>query len=193
MRKLFFLAVSFLVFCTPSLVSACTCVFTPGTCQQSWKSADLIFARKVTRKVPVGAGVDIDVSYTIYAFEFQVTEVFRGFAFERQTILVHTGAGGGDCGYQFKVGSSYLVYASLHDGRLGTNICTPTRPSAGALHTVDEKEADAAKWHGGTMGDTTETGEFELWLLRPSQYRLVFRRKIDGHVNFGVPPVKSEA
>jgi hypothetical protein len=329
MRKLFFLAASFLIFCTPSLVSACTCAFTLGTCQQTWKSADLIFTGKVTRKVPVGEGVNIDVSYTMYAFEFQVTEVFRGFAFEGQTVLVHTGAGGGDCGYQFKIGTNYLVYASLNNGRLGTNICTPTRPSAGALHIVrqlralqkggraadlfgtiatspvaftdinqdikplagkqvrvidgnnveqstttddegifsfqdlpagtyrievspplgmstwalnkgeifdvdigaprasgcpvnitfspdgrikgkvidedgngvagfiatepvDEKEADAAKWHGGTMGYETETGDFELWLLRPSQYRLVFRRKIDGHVNFAVPPFKSE-
>ena len=330
MRKLFFLAASFLIFCTPSLLSACTCAFTPGTCQQSWKSADLICTGKVTRKVAVGKGFfNIDELYTIYAFEFSVTEVFRGFAFEGQTILVETGVGGGDCGYNFKVGTSYLVYASRYNGELHTDICSPTRPSAGALHIirelralqkgghtadlfgmiatsplaftddqqeikplagkqvrvigdnkidrstttdgegifsfqdlprgtyrievdppfgmstwqrnsgevnnvdvgtrgaagcpinftfsadgrikgkvidedgngvagfittepVDEKEAEAAKWRGGTMGYTTETGEFELWLLRPSQYRLVFHPKTNGRVDFGVPAVKSE-
>jgi hypothetical protein len=330
MRKLFFLATSLLIFCTPSLVSACTCAFTPGTCQQSWKSADLIFTGKVTRKVVVGEGFfNIDEPYTMYAFELSVTEALRGFAFQGQSILVHTGVGGGDCGYNFKVGTSYLVYASRYNGELHTNICSPTRPSAGATHIirqlralqqgrraadlfgmlgtspvaftdieqdikplagkqvrvidgnkveqstttddegifsfqdlptgtyrievdppfgmstwqrnkgevydvdvgaprasgcpvnitfspdgrikgkvidedgngvagfiktepVDEKEAEIAKWRGGTMGYETETGDFELWLLRPTQYRLVFQRKINGRVDFGVPPVKSE-
>ena len=61
MRKLFFLAASFLIFCTPSLVSACTCAFAPGTCQQTWKSGEVIFTGKVTRKIADGKGVDIGV------------------------------------------------------------------------------------------------------------------------------------
>jgi len=328
-RKLFFLAASLLIFCTPSLVNACTCAFTPGTCQQSWKSGEVVFTGKVTGKMTTDKGVDIEVYYTKYKFELLVTEAFRGFAFVGQKIIVYTGAGGGDCGYNFKVGTSYLVYASLNNGKLGTNICTPTSPVSEVPHIVqqlralqkgeraadlfgrigtsplaftedphdikplagkevrviasrnferstttddegifsfqnlpagtyrvevdppfgmstwqrnnnqaykvdigargasscpisltfsadgrikgkvidedgngvagfittepvDEKEADVAKWRGGTMGYTTDTGEFELWLLRPSQYRLVFRPKIDGYVSFGVPPVKSE-
>jgi hypothetical protein len=42
------------------------------------------------------------------------------------------------------------------------------------------------------MGYTTDTGDFELWLLPPGQYRLVFHPKINGRVDFGVPAVKSE-
>ena len=42
------------------------------------------------------------------------------------------------------------------------------------------------------LGYTSESGDFELWVLRPTRYRLIFRPKIDGQVNFRVPPVKSE-
>src|ERR1044072_1813295 len=326
MRKLFFLAASLLIFCTPSLVSACPCAFAPGTCQQAWKSGDVVFTGKVMRKVAVGESVDIDVPYTKYGFELTVSEVFRGFAFEGQKVTVQTGTGGGDCGYNFKVGTSYLVYASSEYGQLFTNICTPTSVAADVPHLirqlralkkrepvadlfgmigtsstddspgvkplagkqvrvsgsknsqqttttddqgifsfqnlppdtyrievepplgmstwalnegktynvdigaqrtsgcpfnltfspdgrikgrvidedgngvagfvttepVDEKEAEQAKRRGGTLGYTTANGEFELWLLRPGQYRLVFRPKVNGHVDFGVPAVKSE-
>jgi hypothetical protein len=60
------------------------------------------------------------------------------------------------------------------------------------LEPVDEKEADIVKWRGGTLGYTTENGDFELWLLRPSQYRLIFYPKVKGWIDFRVPPSKSE-
>lgn len=42
-------------------------------------------------------------------------------------VRVVTGRGGGDCGYRFEVGESYLVYAhSAGAGGLGTNICQRT-------------------------------------------------------------------
>ena len=48
-------------------------------------------------------------------------------------VLIVTGSGGGDCGYRFEVGESYLVYAyGSRGGRLGTNICQRTRKIADA-------------------------------------------------------------
>ena len=42
-------------------------------------------------------------------------------------VSVVTGLGGGDCGYRFEVGQSYLVYAHASGGGgLGTNICQRT-------------------------------------------------------------------
>jgi hypothetical protein len=64
-----------------------------------------------------------------------VTEVFNGhFASEKDTI-VFTGTGGGDNGYPFVVGQSYLVYASSNQEQLTTSICEQRRPAvmAGAL------------------------------------------------------------
>lgn len=50
------------------------------------------------------------------------------------TIYIQTGAGGGDCGYKFKIGREYVVYGSAvkeHPKRdvqvlIETNICTRT-------------------------------------------------------------------
>jgi len=45
-----------------------------------------------------------------------VSEAFRGVS--SQGVDVDTGYGGGDCGYPFKVGETYVVYASLQsDGQ----------------------------------------------------------------------------
>jgi hypothetical protein len=44
-----------------------------------------------------------------------------------EEISINTGRGGGDCGYRFEVGESYLIYAYGSDvGRLSTNICQRT-------------------------------------------------------------------
>ncbi|WP_052574125.1 hypothetical protein [Haloferula sp. BvORR071] len=42
-------------------------------------------------------------------------------------VEIHTGFGGGDCGYHFEEGKSYLIYANRSDdGRLNTGICLRT-------------------------------------------------------------------
>ena len=44
-----------------------------------------------------------------------------------------TGTGGGDCGYDFKIGERYLIYAhQWGSNRLTTSVCTRTRPYAKA-------------------------------------------------------------
>jgi hypothetical protein len=57
---------------------------------------------------------------------FAVAERFKGV--DGRLIDVLTGSGGGDCGFNFRVGSSYLVFAYRHPvtGRLGTGICSRT-------------------------------------------------------------------
>lgn len=48
-------------------------------------------------------------------------------------LIIRTGRGGGDCGYNFEVGQRYLVYAYGSDEtRLETNICQRTRRLADA-------------------------------------------------------------
>ena len=324
MLKHFFLTATILILGTPSLASACTCGLWPGSCNQAWKAGQVIFTGTVTGKLTSN-----ETSFTQNAFQFAVSESFRGPAIGGQNITVYTGMGGGDCGYQFNLGATYLVYASEYNGKLVTGICTLTSPAArmqatirqlralgkgervadvfgmistsplsfaddpseikplagkrvrvigsrnleqstttddegiysfpslpadtyrlevdppegmstwqrnkgepykielGAqgvsgcpaslsfvadgrikgkvvdengngvagfvtLEVLDPKEAEAAKWRGGLVGYDTESGEFELALLRPNKYRLLFRRKIDGRVDFRVPPVRSE-
>jgi len=59
--------------------------------------------------------------------KFSVEESFKGLG--STEALVFTGWGGGDCGYPFRTGQQYLVYAykDEKDGRLGTSICSRTR------------------------------------------------------------------
>jgi hypothetical protein len=57
---------------------------------------------------------------------FRVESVWKGKAFQEVTIF--TGQGGGDCGYRFEVGESYLVYAYGSNENLSTNICQRTAP-----------------------------------------------------------------
>ncbi len=57
----------------------------------------------------------------------RVLRVYRGP--KEKTLVVGTGLGDSDCGYNFKVGKKYLVYAFANPaGRLTTNICERTRP-----------------------------------------------------------------
>jgi hypothetical protein len=77
-----------------------------------------------------------------------------------KTAEVLTGGGGGDCGYDFKEGVNYLVYAingtqSMGEaGKLFATICTRTRPLAEAKDDIEflTKKDDPA--HGaGIEGD----------------------------------------
>ncbi len=56
---------------------------------------------------------------------FRHTTVYKGQ--KEGTIVIRTGLGCGDCGYDFEAGSAYLVYAYTNeDGNLETDICTRT-------------------------------------------------------------------
>ena len=327
--KRILLAAAFLLVCTPSFVSACTCGMSPGTCTQSWKWGQVIFTGTVTGKLSAPAPRTVDDHFTQNAFQFSVSETFRGSAIAGQEFTIYTGMGGGDCGYDFKVGTSYLVYASAYQGKFVSTICSSTAPAARMRHIiqqlralqrgervadlfgligtspisiaddplelkplakkqvrvigarglerstttddhgvflfktlpvdtyrlevdpptgmstwqlnrgeaykieigaegitgcpagfsftadgrirgrvvdengngvagfvttelVDEKEREIARFRSGGMGSETENGEFEIWLLRPTRYRLAFHPKINGRVDFRVPAVKSD-
>ncbi len=60
----------------------------------------------------------------------RVEESWKGARCEEVTIT--TGLGDSDCGYAFQEGQSYLIYADKQRGKLSTNICTRTKPTAEA-------------------------------------------------------------
>lgn len=83
------------------------------------KQSQAVFVGKVVQVVqnPEAYGVSVN---------FLVERVWKGKLSREVTIL--TGQGGGDCGYRFEVGESYLVYASGSNESLSTNICHRTAP-----------------------------------------------------------------
>lgn len=114
------LLLSFLVFAAlltanPQPVYACSCVI-PGTPQEEMEKSDAVFSGTVTK---------IDDSFeTGYDVTLEVIEAWKGV--EGTLIKVHTGMGGGDCGFGFKEGEQYVVYASLTDGELHVYSCSLT-------------------------------------------------------------------
>ncbi len=104
----------------------CTCGFGGGApCQEFWR-VDAVFAGTV-----VGSGkINVDeggYKHDMRLVRLTVDQPIRGM--QTAEVDVVTGWGGGDCGYGFKIGERYLVYAyrDEKDQRLSTSICSRTR------------------------------------------------------------------
>jgi hypothetical protein len=112
----------------PQFVQACSCVNLFSKCDQGWKSGDTIFLGKTIAMEETGPP---GAFLSSRAAHFLVEESFRGADVAGNEIVVYTGGGGGDCGYPFVVGTSYLVYASRQtgDSLLHASICSETRPA----------------------------------------------------------------
>ena len=102
--------------------AACSCVSDIPLCESFW-NADAVFEGEV---VDVDTGKGGGTSFLSRRVRFTVDRVWRGDV--AGSIEVTTGSGGGDCGYGFRKGRKYLVYASEWEGRLTTTICSPTKP-----------------------------------------------------------------
>ncbi len=115
-----------LTFISSLKVLACSCGFGGGApCQEFWR-ADAVFAGTVV------ASGKINVEEAGYKFDrrlvhLTVDQPVRGM--QSSEVDVITGWGGGDCGYGFKLGQRYLVYAYRDEKNqsLATSICTRTR------------------------------------------------------------------
>jgi hypothetical protein len=97
---------------------------------------------------------------------FRIEEAFKGDRHDTEQIW--TGFGNGDCGYDFHVGESYLVYAyrDSETGRMTTSACTRTAPGADAttdleyLHNV--KLGAATAWVSGYV---TSDDQQRTWAI----------------------------
>lgn len=119
---------------------ACTCM-PMVTVQEEIKRSDFVFKGTVKTKNKFIHITHLpDNGFTFLSdveYVFEVETVFKGRRITK-TIEVMTGYGGGDCGYIFEVGKSYIVYSSivtpprlsfnLFPPYLITSICTRTRP-----------------------------------------------------------------
>ncbi len=146
---------SLLLAALPREVAACSCMPSGPPCQGYFQS-DVVF---------VGTVRSIEVRKArLEGIESLVDRRFARFSIDGasgglqgpETVVV-TGTGGGDCGYDFKVGERYVVYAYRgKDGSLGTGICSRTRPVAEAAEDLAYLAAIPATGAGarvfGTVG-----------------------------------------
>lgn len=135
------LAVLSLLFCIPSLLDACSCVGIASKCDRGWNSGETIFVGKTISMERVWPPESAFLSS--YAARFTVEEHLRGADSLSAEVVVYTGVGGGDCGYPFVSGISYLVYASRigGDSRLHAGICSETKPAVMAGGVLNQLRA----------------------------------------------------
>ncbi len=120
-KELFILTLLFAFVCSSFSVFACSCVM-PGTVAEEVERADAVFAGTVVSVVgsEYRAYVFPDVEVT-----FTVEEYWKGVF--SNPVIIHTGQGGGDCGFGFEEGKEYLVYAYADENdNLHANICSRT-------------------------------------------------------------------
>lgn len=111
---------------TSSVVDAFAC-----TCGLPLRNVSLkqqvIEARKKSKAVFSGQVVEITANPGVYyiVVKLKVEKTWKSILGEDVSIV--TGRGGGDCGFPFTVGETYLVYAyGSGKHKLGTNICQRT-------------------------------------------------------------------
>lgn len=114
--------------------------------EQARKHADAVFAGKVIAaeqfRITFKEGPPaFDVPIYVMRYTLQVEREFKGRMVADQ-VIVYTGMGNGDCGFQFKLNERYIVYGDRDDVRADrymadkqlygrgiywTGICTRTR------------------------------------------------------------------
>lgn len=125
---------------------ACTCIGT-STLRNDLKSSNFVFTGKVVASEIVSLLPEVwlndslwefqKIFYTKMKYTFEVSAVYKG-NITTDTLIVYSGFGGGDCGYEFLLGYDYIVYANWNESLkepdyitplkfIETNICTRTK------------------------------------------------------------------
>ena len=106
---------------------ACDCGYAGPPCK-AFPETPYVFAGRVAKISEIAVKMKDGESYKAQLVLLQIERNFRG-QDGKATAEVVTGFGGGDCGYSFREGAWYLVYAYPHPatGKLYTGICQRTR------------------------------------------------------------------
>ena len=129
---------------SPMRIQACTCLLTflgLPPCGAYW-DASAVFTGRVTdiSVIPLDLGDGL-VGYKQKLVRFSIEESFRGT--RGRSVEILTGMGGGDCGYDFKQGERYFVYAysNPNNSKLHVGICGRTQPLSEASSDLDYARA----------------------------------------------------
>ena len=96
---------------------ACTCSF-PDSAKEEIGKHDLVFIGKVISKTWVDSTEE-----KYFLVEIELKEVFKG-EIQTKIISIKTGPPIPSCGYPFKLGKTYAVYAWFTQDGTSTNQCT---------------------------------------------------------------------
>ena len=143
-----FLAGALLLCAFATQAVACSCAGTRPPCEAYW-DADAIFVGTVTFSTTTKMK-EAAYESTKRLIRFHVDRPLRNV--ESGEVEVVTGFGDADCGYGFRLGGQYLVYAySRGEKILSTSICTRTRPLSKATDDLEYIRGLSTAPPGGTI------------------------------------------
>ncbi len=124
MRKILFTFAVLLLLVSIKNVLACSCVRSDPSktltqlVSEAYKDSKAVFSAKVLSMTE-------DPEKGEFRVKLRLIKSWKGKLIKTLTLI--TGLGGGDCGYFFEVGKTYLIYAYRdEDKKLTTNICSRT-------------------------------------------------------------------
>lgn len=127
--------------------NACSCVTGGTPCHDYWQATAVFTGTVIYSSTTTSKRGAYDIPQRI--FRFNIDQRFRGVA--GKEVEVRTGLGGGDCGYNFRLGGQYLVYAYGDAGKLSTGICSRTRPFSEASDDLAYFQGLATAEPGATI------------------------------------------
>jgi hypothetical protein len=171
-----------------SVVSACSCAGGAPPCE-SFGSASAVFVGtpvSVRENKRTKSTNPNDIDWTPIIYKFSVEQSYLGVP--GTEIEVFTGRGGGDCGYQFKIGQRYLVYAYEDQNKLNTGICTRTKPFSSATEDLAflgglATTSPGVTIYGEVIGDEALRSDISIKLEGPGTQKEV---RPDANGNFRI-------
>ena len=133
---------------SPRCASACQCTMPVENPTLAASSA--VFSGevvKIDQPSPFKSGADLETD------TFRVYEVWKGP--EQETLVVHTALMGMSCGYPFKEGQEYLVYAYTGKQGLEVGLCGNVVPLSEAGSELRVLGAGEKPTGGGVLSDTS--------------------------------------
>jgi len=136
----------------PQCASACQCTMPPGSrdAERALADSEAVFSGEVVKIDPPSPWKS---SATIETDTFRVSEVWKGP--EQKTLEVHTALFGASCGYPFKEGQEYLVYAYAGKQGLEVDLCNGTQRLTEAEADLEVLGAGKKPTGGEALSDTS--------------------------------------
>jgi len=135
-----------------STVFGCSCVL-PKASSEALKEATAVFAGKVV-------GIDAPSGLVISSADpvkvtFNVSKVWKGPTYK--TLVITTARNGASCGYSFKEGEDYVVYAYGKETELSTGLCSRTKLLSNAEEDLKELGYSVAPNSEGVKSPVTSS------------------------------------
>ncbi|MFZ3591136.1 hypothetical protein ACOI1C_18275 [Bacillus sp. DJP31] len=149
---------------SPSTAYACSCI-EPGAVEVELERSDAVFTGKaieIKEQKQLGGG-------TINKILFELIATWKGES--KSQIVITTGQGHGDCGYDFRQGEEYLVYAhrssmyGYNNTGLTTIVCDRTNELSEAEDDLVELGEGKAPTEEGNLVNKFYGTRTLLWMI----------------------------